>query len=209
MVPPSGGPRIESSSAGLQACLIDANRKQAIASGACPRTAHSGARRKAMVTAHASAPKRAPVRGHPLRFRFTRMPCVVSTFRWTRRWSLDLRDRGLFFGTTTRRTRPLNRGWQSMRWCVIATIVIAVACNRPAAMKIEDVHVSANSSRFIFHYRTQTPTGDCKAQAAEMPKVWVILFPEDPSGQSVAFVFDKSESGWSSPGPCPTTIPAK
>src|SRR2546426_11922464 len=34
--------------------------------GACPRTAHSGARRTALVTAHASAPERAPVRGHPL-----------------------------------------------------------------------------------------------------------------------------------------------
>ena len=48
------------------------NRKQAIASGSCPRPAHSGARRKSMVTADASAPERAPVRGHPLRFRFAR-----------------------------------------------------------------------------------------------------------------------------------------
>jgi len=91
-------------------------------------------------------------------------------------------------------------------------------------MKIEDVHVNANSSRVIFNYRTQTPTGDCKAQAVEMPKVWdlavktrlrdsdvprVVLFPEDPSGQSVGFEFTKGESGCSSPGPCPTTIPAK
>jgi hypothetical protein len=39
-------------------------------SGSCPRTTHSGARRTAMVTADASAPEQAPVRGHPLRFRF-------------------------------------------------------------------------------------------------------------------------------------------
>jgi hypothetical protein len=30
--------------------------------GSCPRTAHSGARRKALVTGDASAPERAPVR---------------------------------------------------------------------------------------------------------------------------------------------------
>ena len=114
-----------------------------------------------------------------------------------------------------------------MRWCLMATIVLAAlaaACDRPAVMKIEDVHVNANSSRLIFNYRTQTPTGDCKAQAAEMPKVWdlivksrlqdssvpvVVLFPEDPSGQSVGFEFTKGESGWSSPGPCLTIIPAR
>jgi hypothetical protein len=61
-----------------------ANRRNAIAFGSCPRTAHSGARRKALVTAYASAPERAPVRGHPLRFDSDVATRVrVSAFRQT------------------------------------------------------------------------------------------------------------------------------
>src|SRR4051812_23917829 len=55
-------PRGRLSSAGLQAC------RECAPPGSCPRTAHSGAGRKAMVTADASAPERASVRGHPALF---------------------------------------------------------------------------------------------------------------------------------------------
>jgi len=110
-----------------------------------------------------------------------------------------------------------------MGWSLITTIALAAACDRLAPVKIEDVHVRATNSQLVFQYRTQTPTADCEAQAVELPKVWdlvvkahltdsqvqeVVLFPEDPSLQSVTFVFTKSASGWASSGPCPTTIPA-
>jgi hypothetical protein len=122
----------------------------------------------------------------------------------------------------------------SMLWCVLATVVLAAACDRAAsprgdqrgvptqALKIDDVKLKVVDSELTFFYRTRTSTGDCKAQAAEMPKVWdllvkahlrdshvqrVILFPQDPSGQSVTFVIEKSASEWSSSGPCPITIP--
>jgi hypothetical protein len=39
--------------------------KTRVTRGACPRTAHSGARRQARVTCDACAPEQAPVRGHP------------------------------------------------------------------------------------------------------------------------------------------------
>jgi hypothetical protein len=122
-----------------------------------------------------------------------------------------------------------------MHWCVLVTVVLAAACHRAApvggdqrgvpaeAIKIDDVHITDEDSELIVQYRTRTSSRDCKAQAVEMPKVWdlvvkahltdshvqrVVLVPEDPSGQSVSFGFNKSASEWSSPGPCPTTIPA-
>jgi hypothetical protein len=123
----------------------------------------------------------------------------------------------------------------SMHWCVLATVVLATACDRAAptrenqrgvpaeAIKIDDVHIRAVESGLMFQYRTRTSSGDCRAQAVEMPKVWdlvvkarlkdsrvqrVILFPEDPSGQSVSFEFTKSVSRWSSAAPCSIAIPA-
>jgi hypothetical protein len=123
----------------------------------------------------------------------------VSTVRWTRRSHRDPRDRR---GSSEQRSIELRasmreqhrgfywggRAWVGtqllrlerprMRWPLIATIALAAACDRPAPMKIEDVHVRAKNS------------------------------PEDASLQSVAFAFTKSASGWASPGPCPTTIPA-
>ena len=107
--------------------------------------------------------------------------------------------------------------------CVIATIVLAAACGRSPSFQIDDVHLDAIASGLFFNYRTQSPSGDCKVQAAEMPKVWtlvvkehvtdsrvrrVILIPEDPSGQSVGFEFIKRTSGWSTEGaPCSISIP--
>src|SRR5437016_3109016 len=102
------------------------------------------------------------------------------------------------------------------QWCVIATMVLAAACRRAVsrdgdqrsapgeAIKIDDVHITANSERLMFQYRTRTSSRDCNAQRAEMPKVWdlvvrtrlkdspvqrVILVPEDASGWSVSFEF--------------------
>jgi hypothetical protein len=110
------------------------------------------------------------------------------------------------------------RGW------LIAIIFLAAACDRAPVLKID--HVSVHPSALgglVFNYQTSTPSADCKAQIAEFPKVWdlvvkphltdshlerVILFPEDPSGQSVSFEFTKSGPGWESPGPCPASIPA-
>ena len=51
--------------------------------GSCPRTAHSGARRTALVTAHASAPERAPVRGHPLAAGFAVDTSAIRDWRAT------------------------------------------------------------------------------------------------------------------------------
>src|SRR6187200_1786709 len=50
--------------------------------GSCPRTAHSGARRSALITADASAPERAPVRGHPCA-----APCEVPVTVSRKDWS--------------------------------------------------------------------------------------------------------------------------
>ena len=62
----------------------------------------------------------------------------------------------------------------------------------------------------MFQYHTQTPTADCEAQAVELPKVWdlvvkahltdsqvqeVVLFPEDPSLQSVTFAVHQERVG--------------
>jgi hypothetical protein len=88
-------------------------------------------------------------------------------------------------------------------------------------VKIDDVRVRTVDSGLMFQYRTQRPSADCKAQAEELPKVRdlmvkarltdshvqrVILFPEDPSHQSVSFEFTRSASGWSTAAPCPITI---
>jgi hypothetical protein len=71
--------------------------------------------------------------------------------------------------------------------CVIAALVLAGACSRgaseggdqrgvpPDAIKIDDVYVDSRASGLIVHYRTRTSSGDCKAQAAEMPRVWDLL----------------------------------
>ena len=56
-----------------------------------------------------------------------------------------------------------------MRWCVIATMALAALCDRPAPMKIEDVHVSARNSQLVF--------------------------PEDPSLQSVTFAVHQERVG--------------
>jgi hypothetical protein len=123
---------------------------------------------------------------------------------------------------------------RSMPPCVLA-MVLFVACDRaaptrgdqrgvmPEALKIDDVQINAVDSGLIFQYRTRTSSGDCKAQAVEMPKVWdqvvkarltdsrlqrVFLVPHDPSGQSVSLAFTKSASRWSSAAPCSITIPA-
>ncbi len=45
---------------------------RSVAAGSRPRTAHSGAQRQALVPGDASAPERAPVRGHPLTVKFLR-----------------------------------------------------------------------------------------------------------------------------------------
>ena len=118
---------------------------------------------------------------------------------------------------------------------VVATMVLVTACGRAASVsegqrnvpaepvKIDAVDIRAVDSRMVVHYRTPASSGDCKAQAAEMPKVWdqivksrlrdtsvqrVVLFPEDASGQSVGFEFTKSASGqWSVAAPCSIRIP--
>jgi hypothetical protein len=119
---------------------------------------------------------------------------------------------------------------------VVATCV-AVACGQavPAgrrdqrsesgqALKIDDVAFSAVDFGFIVHYRTLTPSGDCTAQAEELPKVWdlvvkarlkdspvqrVILFPEDTLRQSITFEFRKDAAGqWVAKAPCSITTPA-
>ena len=112
---------------------------------------------------------------------------------------------------------------------VVGATMLASACDRAApaggeALNIEKVDISSIDSGIYVLYRTTTPTRDCNAQGAEMPRVWkrivkarlndssirrVILFPEDTSGHSVSFEFTKDASGqWSSVGPCPTRIPA-
>jgi len=79
-------------------------------------------------------------------------------------------------------------------------------------LNIQDVHVSMDPSGLMVQYRTPTPIRDCKAHAAEMPKVWklfvkdrltdsvarVILFPENPSRESASTAFVKSDGQWSS-----------
>src|SRR5262245_41543670 len=128
-----------------------------------------------------------------------------------------------------------RQGW-CMELCLVATMVLAASCDRGAStradqrgatvgpFKVADVHVRTGEARLMFQYRTQTASGDCKAQVGEMPNVWdqlvkagltdshvehVILFPEDPSGQSVGFEFTKTASGWSAEAPCSVTIPGK
>jgi hypothetical protein len=116
----------------------------------------------------------------------------------------------------------------------IASMVLASACGRAAsvkegqrvpaqAIKIDDVHFRMIDSELTVQYRTPTPSRDCKAQAAEMPKVWemvvkdrlrdspaerVVLSPEDGSGQSLGIQFAKNASGqWSAAAPCLISIP--
>jgi len=139
---------------------------------------------------------------------------------------------------TPRRTmtsRHRRRQWYAPWPGVIAILVFALACNRAASggrrestvsagtLKIDDLLISDFDSGLIFQYRTPTSSTDCKAQAAELPKVWesvvwdrlrhsqvhsVILFPEDPSGTSVSMEFTKSSSGqWTTAAPCSITIP--
>lgn len=120
--------------------------------------------------------------------------------------------------------------------CVVATTGLAAACGKKTSAvgdqaresrddaRIQDVHVSVTDSGLIVNYRTRTSIRDCKAQAAEMPKVWdrvvrarlkdstqesVVLFPEEASGQSLAIQFTKTKSGdWSASAPCSISIPA-
>jgi hypothetical protein len=123
-----------------------------------------------------------------------------------------------------------------VRWLgVIATAVLALACNQATSVergeptvtantfKVDDLHITADDSGLIIQYRTSSSSTDCKAQAADAPKVWdlvvkprlsdshaerVILFPEDQSGTSVSFEFTKRASGqWSAAAPCSIAIP--
>jgi hypothetical protein len=124
----------------------------------------------------------------------------------------------------------------SLTLCVVllATSVV-MACGRGAhvddqqrgahgaPVDIDDVDIKVVNSRLFVQYRTPTPIRDCEAQAEEMPRVWnlvvkvrladptvknVVLFPEDPSGQSVTMAFSKNASGrWSAVAPCSITIP--
>jgi hypothetical protein len=117
---------------------------------------------------------------------------------------------------------------------VVATLVLALACNQATSVergeptvtantfKVDDLHITADDSGLMFQYRTSSSSTDCKAQAADAPKVWdlvvrprlndshvqrVILFPEDQSGTSVSFEFTKSASGqWSAAAPCSIAI---
>ena len=115
-------------------------------------------------------------------------------------------------------------------------MVSAAACGRAASVggdqrsglaesfKSDDVvDIRVLDSHLIVQYRTRTSIRDCKAQTAEMPKVWklvvkarladasvqqVSLSPEEASGQSVAMTFVKSASGqWSTEAPCRISIP--
>jgi hypothetical protein len=132
------------------------------------------------------------------------------------------------------RRHPRRRGWQA-GWLAIAAIIAAASCNQRGTQasdkgdtqtpKITDVLTTHTGSQLIFQYRTQSSTEDCKAQAAEMPKIWnqlmkpyarnpnvqsVILFPADPSGVSVSFEFGKTTSGqWAAMAPCPISIPTE
>jgi len=120
--------------------------------------------------------------------------------------------------------------------CVVAAAVLVVSCGPQAsvpgyqaavpgeALKIDDVHIRAVDAGISVHYRTSTSIRDCRAQAAEMLKVWdrfvktrlgessvqqVVLFPEDTSGQSVGMTFTKSASAqWTASAPCSVSIPA-
>jgi hypothetical protein len=123
--------------------------------------------------------------------------------------------------SSTLTSRPCPKPWR-----LIATIALAAACQRPPAFKIDDVRIYDRTSGPFIHYRTLSPSGDCTAQAAEMPKVWdlivkerlaadshvqrVVLMPEDPTGQSVGFEFIKGASGWATENaPCSFGIPGR
>ena len=122
-----------------------------------------------------------------------------------------------------------------MQWFVIGTLLLAAACGRGASVdgdeqriagqdaKFDVTGIRAENSELNVFYRTRTPMGDCKAHAAEMPKVWdqvvktrlkdpslkaVVLWPENASLQSVAMHFTKDASGqWITVAPCSITIP--
>ncbi len=139
-----------------------------------------------------------------------------------------------FAGKRLAGSGPVPSGF--VRWSgVIATLLLGLACNQatsveqgePAvtanAFKIDDLRITVDHSGLMFQYRTSSSSTDCKAQAAEMPKVWdsvvrprlrdshverVILFPEDKSGTSVGMEFTKSASGrWAAAAPCSIAIP--
>jgi hypothetical protein len=85
-----------------------------------------------------------------------------------------------------------------------------------------DVEVLADDAEPTFFYRTRTSLRDCVAQRQEMPLVWhehvrgrlkdghwtrVTLFPEEPSGGSASFTFERRASGeWRAEAPCLVTI---
>jgi len=87
---------------------------------------------------------------------------------------------------------------------------------------IELQDVSVTEAHIIVQYRTQASIRDCTAQAEDMHRVWekevkgrlensqtlrVILFPEEPSGRSVAMAFTRDSSGrWSTSAPCAISI---
>ena len=117
----------------------------------------------------------------------------------------------------------------------VIALVLALGCNQATSVergeptvtantfKVDDLHITADDSGLIIQYRTSSSSTDCKAQAADAPKVWdlvvrprlsdshvkrVILFPEDQSGTSVSFEFTKPASGqWSAAAPCSIAIP--
>ncbi len=85
-----------------------------------------------------------------------------------------------------------------------------------------DVEVLADDAEPTLFYKTRTSLRDCAAQRQEMPLVWhehvrgpvkdahwtrVTLFPEEASGMSVSFTFERRASGeWRVDGPCVVTI---
>jgi hypothetical protein len=112
---------------------------------------------------------------------------------------------------------------RSLRHGVVLVAALGMACSgepsmdRNTPLNIEEVHVRADPSDIMVQYRTPTPIRDCKAHAAEMPKVWdlvvkdrlgesverVTLFPENPSGESASTTFVKSADGeWASTALC-------
>jgi hypothetical protein len=100
----------------------------------------------------------------------------------------------------------------------------AAARSPSQANAIENLEIRSLDSGISVHYRTSTTVRSCEAQAAEMPRVWVlavkkrleadpiqrvVLFPEDNTGQSVSIEFTKGADGqWSSIAPCVIRIPS-
>ena len=139
-------------------------------------------------------------------------------------------------GLRARQRRNARR--PQVRFCFTVTLMLAVGCGQSSSVggensqgvdnrvQVKDiVAITAESSDLIVQYRTRTSIRDCKAQASQMPEVWnlivrtrlkdnafqrVILFPQDPTGESASFAFTKNATGhWSASAPCSIRIPAE